>query len=424
MQPTEAVEEPNALPDDVTRSTLLLLIAQILSGSFIMGMVTVTGLVSPVMAPIPWMVTLPNSLTILGVFCTVSAIGKQIETKGWKRTLGFGISIALLSIAVAITALYLESFVLYCLACFISGAFMASFRYYVLAATELTDSESKRRRAISLLTACGFISAFIGTGLVNHGEKLLDIGKYQASLVMLALVLLCSLVCLLFVNYPTPQLKPSTQSKGKGRSVGAALSDFASQLHVLKTPIGGGIFVSVMSYAFMTLLMHASPVAMYDCGLAPTDTASVLQWHFVAMYVPAAITGLFANRVRSELLAAAGIAVAVASCFWGYFSGPYYNDFNFTLILCGIAWGLMFPAGTALMLQHCRVDERIRIQGLATLLTYATNLTSSLTTGAIVSSLGWAAVSLLSLVPVAVAALALVILNGPNPKLQLAGGTR
>jgi MFS family permease len=371
------------------------MIAQVLSGSTIVVLTSLSGIIGNGLSPRIWLVTLPNSLTILGTLISIWPIAKSIGKLGWRWTLLAGICTGVIGASVAIFAIGTSNFAAYCFACVLLGGCIASVQYYVFGATESARNTAERRVVISLVTACGFISAFLGSGLVRFGSYFVGLDQKACSFVALIGILILAAISLAVAPYPE---KRPTQLAGPKIAASGWREMFGGPLC--------GMILSAAAFANMTFLMHATPIAMQICGFGGDAIASVLQWHFVAMYTPAVITGVVAARLPPSYAASLGLLVGAAACILGYSTDQTISSFMLTLATCGIAWGLTFPAGMALMIEHSDPSRRVGLQGLATLIVYGTNCVSSFSTGPAVDLVGWQSLNLIAIGPLCVGACA------------------
>lgn len=379
------------------------LFAQVLSGSVVVVLTSISGVIGNQLSPRLWMVTLPNSLTILGTLVSIWPIARLIETAGWRNALLAGIAAGIVGGGLAIIAIQFSNFELYCTACILLGACIASVQYYVFGAAEVARTTSERRVVISLMTGCGFASAFLGSGIQRLASYATYLDQRSSSFLLLSGILCIAAFSLALAPYPTVNA-----TKLEGPKLAAA---------GWRELMGGpfcGMLVAACAFANMTLLMHATPIAMQLCGLHSNDIATVLQWHFVAMYAPAVVMGIVAARISPATTAAVGVLIGVISCAVGYWSDPTNANFTIALVTCGVAWGLMFPAGTALMLERIDAEQRVKVQGLATLIVYGTNCLFSFSTGPIVDIAGWQMLSLIALGPLCIGACAIAVHTATN----------
>jgi len=71
------------------------------------------------------------------------------------------------------------------------------------------------------------------------------------------------------------------------------------------------------------------------------------------------------------------------------------------LVFLGVGWNFMFIGGTTLLTETYRPEEQSRVQALNEFLVFGTTAVTALASGAIFSTLGWQAVKLGIVVPVA-----------------------
>ena len=65
------------------------------------------------------------------------------------------------------------------------------------------------------------------------------------------------------------------------------------------------IFAGMASYALMTLVMVAAPLAMvHSHNHTPADAAGAIQWHIVAMFLPSLVTGPIIARIGAPAVVA------------------------------------------------------------------------------------------------------------------------
>jgi hypothetical protein len=89
-----------------------------------------------------------------------------------------------------------------------------------------------------------------------------------------------------------------------------------------------------MAYGMMNLVMTATPIAMVACGFTVDDSAWVIQWHALAMYIPSFFTGSLIARFGVEKVLAAGMALLAMAGAFGL-AGIDYANFAIGLILLG-----------------------------------------------------------------------------------------
>ncbi|MFO1311309.1 MAG: MFS transporter [Burkholderiales bacterium] len=373
------------------RNVFLLACCQALLLTNASGLITMNGLVGYSLTDVKSIATLGASTYVLGSALATMPMSLWMAKVGRRRGFMTGALINVGGCAIAVLALWLKSFPLYCLATAVIGVYNAIGLQYRFAAAEVA-SKADRARAISLVLAGGVVGGFLGPASTRFGKDLFAT-PFLGSFLLLAAAALVALAVQSQVRVPKPH---PDESSGGGRPL----------REIAKQP---GFIVAVMSatlgYGLMNLLMTATPLAMDFCGLAYAQAAMVISWHVVGMYGPGFVTGSLINRfgVTNVILAGvvvmgAGAAVALA--------GNAYVHFLVALVLVGVGWNFMYTGGTTLLTGTHSPAEKARTQGFNDALMFTTMALASFSSGALVSGPGWATMNctvLSLLVPVVAA---------------------
>jgi len=169
----------------------------------------------------------------------------------------------------------------------------------------------------------------------------------------------------------------------------------------------------------MSLLMAASPLAMQGCGYPFEDSALVLEWHVIGMFAPGFFTGHLIRRFGVLPVMGAGVALNLV-CIALALAGTSFANFLGALFLLGVGWNFMFTGSTTLSLEAWQPVEQDRGQAAINFLVFATMAVTSFASGALVTSSGWGWLNLGSLLPVALAAMALIWLAWLRRRPQVA----
>ncbi len=94
------------------------------------------------------------------------------------------------------------------------------------------------------------------------------------------------------------------------------------------------VLCGTSSYALMSYVMTAAPLAMIACGFDVEDATWGIQWHVMAMFVPSFFTGHLIARFGKEKVMATGLAILVACALVGL-NGITLAHFYIGLILSG-----------------------------------------------------------------------------------------
>ena len=167
------------------------------------------------------------------------------------------------------------------------------------------------------------------------------------------------------------------------------------------------VICAMISYAMMSLVMTATPIAMVACGFGIEDAAFVVQWHAVAMFAPSFFTGNLIARFGAPRIILVGLTL-LAACGAVALSGIAIEQFSIALILLGLGWNFGFVGATSLVTETYRPQERNKVQAANDLLVFGTVASASLMSGILLQNYGWSTVNM-TLFPFVVFAGGLVI---------------
>jgi MFS family permease len=243
---------------------------------------------------------------------------------------------------------------------------------------------------VSLVMAGGLLGAIVGPNLAAQTRDRAAapfVGAYLA----LAVVAGLAMALLTFLRFPPVVARPGA---GSGLSVRKLLR----RPVFVVAALGGGL-----GFGVMNLLMAATPLAMQQCGLPFSAAAVVLEWHVIGMFAPGFFTGHLIKRYGTLPIMAAGVALNLG-CIAIALSGVELHNFVAALLLLGVGWNFVFTGSTTLALTAYGPEERDRAQAVLNFFVFGTMAFTSLASGVLVTTQGWAWLNLGSLLPVAVVA--------------------
>ncbi|MBK9571959.1 MAG: MFS transporter [Rhodoferax sp.] len=387
----------------MNRNLWLLTICQ---GLFLTNNVTfiaINGLVGLSLAPFGWMATLPVMGYVIGGALSTPLVARTQQHFGRKVSFQMGLAVAFASAILCAYAAVTRDFWLLCAATVVAGYYNANANLYRFAAAELAAKEW-REKAVSLVMAGGLIGAVAGPNLATYTRTLTAMPFVGAYLALAGVALLSYLAMLPIAFEP--------HAPSKDNSGGRALSVLMRQPVFIVAATTGAL-----SYGVMNLLMAATPIAMQQCGLPFSDAAFVLEWHVIGMFAPGFFTGHLIKRFGALLIMGLG-ALLYALCIAVALSGTDLHQFLLALFLLGVGWNFLFTGSTTLSLQTYSSEEKDRAQGALNFFVFATLALSSLASGVLVTTSGWAWLNYGSIAPVAVifAALAWLALHRHQPR--------
>lgn len=364
----------NVLLLALSQAALMTSISLVLASSVVIG----ANLATPALA------TLPLAMQYLGTMLVLYPAARLINRYGHKIVFCGGSLIGALGLALAALGIWFESFPLFALSGILVGVFNAVGQYYRFAAAEAV-SINLRSKAISLTLSGGVIAALAGPKLAQWTRDMLP-QPFTAS--FLALVCVALIAALL--------------AKGLHLKQAVQLPDNLNTpfLPLLRRPDFVLAVVSgVVGYALMNLLMSATPLAMMCSNFDFADTATVIQWHVVAMFAPSFITGSLILRFGVmpvmlfggiSMLASIGIAI----------NGETLIHFELALVLLGIGWNFLYIGATARLVECCPPQQKAQVQAFNDTLVFFAVASITFSTGELMNRYGWETINLYSIIPV------------------------
>lgn len=358
------------------RNAFLLALAQAIGGALASIVITTGPLVGYMMlAEDKSLATVPVSAMVLGTAFGTLPAGMIMRRFG--RRAGFmGASLlAAVSGLIAAYAVFQNTFGLFAVACGMGGFAGAFVQQYRFAAAD-TASDAFKPKAISWVLAGGVLAGVVGPQTViatkDMFEPILFAGTYlaQAGLSIISLILVS------FIKIPKPPKQTAT-------SGGRPILEIMRQPRFIVAAACG-----ICSYALMSLVMTATPLAMIGCGLSETDAALGIQWHVMAMFGPSFFTGNLIARFGKETIVSIGLAL-LAACSVVALMGVELANFWTALILLGLGWNFGFIGATAMLTDTYRPEERNMVQATNDFLVFGFVALASFSSGALLNAFGW-----------------------------------
>ncbi|ENZ6228243.1 MULTISPECIES: MFS transporter [Klebsiella] len=368
--------------------------AQALAGANSVVFYATGAIVGNAIAPSPSLATLPITLFVLGMAASILPFGALARTRGRKAAFRLGTGAGMVTGLAAALAVVLNSFLLFCLAAMLGGAYAAVALSFRFAATDGV-APARRARALSLVMGGGVAAGIIGPMLVTGTMHLWPAHTFAVTFLAQALV---AVLAAFLLRGVTPA-EPTAASVRGGRS----LREIVRQPGFATT-----VFSGAVAYMVMNFLMTAAPLSMHMHGLSQQAANLGIQWHVMAMYGPGFFTGRLIQRFGAVRMAAAGLLITAASVAVGL-SGLGVYHYWLSLILLGIGWNFGFTGASAKIIDFHRPEEKTQVQSLNDFLVFGVMIVGSFSSGVLLNAFGWNAVLWGSLVPVAVALLTLLL---------------
>ncbi|WP_138513000.1 MFS transporter [Rhodoferax bucti] len=388
----------------MNRSLWLLALCQ---GLFLTNNVTfiaINGLVGLSMAPYGWMATLPVMGYVVGGALATPLVAATQARFGRRTSFQIGLAVAVVSALAGAWAVAAHQFWGLVAATVVAGYYSANGQLYRFAAAELA-LPAFREKAVSLVLAGGLIGAIAGPNLAARTRTLMDV-PFTGAYLVLAGVGLLAMALMAFVRFPAHQAPNAATATGR------PLSEIAQQPAFIVACLS-----AAMGYGVMNLLMAATPLAMQQCGLGFDDAALVLEWHVIGMFAPGFFTGHLIKRFGTLQIMAVGVALNLL-CVAIALSGLELQQFVVALFLLGVGWNFLFTGSTTLALTAYRPEEKDRAQAAVNFCVFAVMALSSLASGALVVTRGWAWLNIGSIPPLTLTAAGLLWLWLKRPAMH------
>ncbi len=356
------------------RNIFLLACCQALLLTNASGLISMNGLVGYSLVETKTLATLGATTYVLGSALSTMPMSLWMARVGRRRGFMTGALINIGGCGLAVIALWLASFPLYCIATAVVGIYNAVGLQYRFAAAEVAAPADKAR-AISLVLAGGIFGGFLGPAITRWGRDLFA-APFLGSFMLLAVVALVALAVQWHVHVPKPV---GAERAGGGRPLRKIVRQPVFVVAVLSAGLG---------YGLMNLLMTATPLAMDFCSLPYSQAALVISWHVVGMYGPGFVTGSLINRLGVLNVILAGVLVMAGGAAVAL-TGNDLPHFLAALVLIGVGWNFMYTGGTALLTESYSPAEKARTQGANDFIVFSVMGISSFSSGALVSAAGW-----------------------------------
>ncbi|MEJ2449558.1 MAG: MFS transporter [Gammaproteobacteria bacterium] len=388
-----------------SRNVPLLAVCQALMMSANTLLVATSALVGYALASNKVYATLPFALQLIATMCTTIPAAILMRKTGRQRGFMLATVLGMSGGSLCTLGILHGQFVIFALGGMLLGMFNGFGNYYRFTAADIVDP-AHRSRAISLVLAGGVIAAIIGPNLANLTRNLIGSANFAGSYASIIGLYVLSLGILSFLKLPQ-----NSHTSKKQTDSGRPLAVIVRQPKYIVAVICG-----MLGYGVMALVMTATPLAMQQHAYPFSDTSFVIQWHVLGMYVPSFFTGHLIHRFGGIRIMLLG-ALAGLACVAINLTGTSVTHFWIALSLLGISWNFLFIGATSLLTETYRQEETFKAQAVNEFSVFSTVAISSLSAGALQNLLGWQAVNLGAIIPLAIVLFSLLWLY-TRPKTE------
>jgi len=330
-----------------------------------------------------WLATVPIFLVHLGIMGTTIPASLLMGVVGRRAGFMMGALLGVAAGGVGCYAMFEQSFPLLCLASVFQGMQAGFFWYFRLAAADAAEP-AFRAKAISLVMAGGVIAGFLGPETAKWAVDWLAPVTFAGIYLAMTAFSIAVLALVQYVRIP----RLSREERAAG---GRPMAEIARQ-----PAYRVALAASVCGYAVMTLTMSATPLAMLACGFSFADSATVIQGHIIAMFLPSFFTGHLINRLGVLPVIAAGGLIEVG-CAVVNLSGVEFNNFLIANILVGLGWNFAYVGGSTLLTTTYTPAERAKVQASHDFTVYLATASAAALSGLLQAKAGWTILNLAAL---------------------------
>lgn len=368
-------------------------------------MITTAALVGARLASDVALATLPLALQFLATMLTTIPASLLMKRTGRRTGFLLGAVLALVGAGLCAYGIFTVQFLWFNLGSVGIGMANGFGVYYRFAAADVSTDDF-RSRAIAYVLAGGVVAAVAGPTLARLTRDSVTSAPFLGSFIALALIYVLLFLVLAGLNIPRPS---EHEQHARGRPLA----------RIVRQPVFVVALLSAMlGYGIMSLVMTATPLAMQVYRHSFGDTAFVIEWHVLGMYVPSFVTGHLIRRFGVLNIILLGSALMLA-CVVINLSGTGVVQFLVALVALGIGWNFLFIGGTTLLTAVYAPAEKAKVQALNDFLVFGMVTIASLSSGALLHFFGWRAVNLGVLPLIVLIALVTVYLRARHPRVVL-----
>jgi MFS family permease len=365
------------------RNVLVLTSCQALVQTGTVMMITVAGLAGYMLATDKSLATLPVSFLMIGTMITTIPASLLMGRVGRRPGFWLGTLLGAVGASIAVAGLLSGSFWTFCVAHTFYGGYLGFAQFYRFAAAEAATPEFKSR-AISYVLLGPAFAAVVGPHFAAFTKDLYAGGTFVATYSIVVVLSLIGTLVVSLIDLPKPAADKSDPS---ARPISAVVSQPKFLVAVITAAI---------AYGVMNLAMTATPLAMQEHHHGISETAFVIQWHVLGMFLPSFFTGNLIRRFGAPRIMLAGVALLLAHVAIAL-SGVEFLHFVSALTLLGVGWNFAYLGGTNLVTETYGPSERSWAQGINDFTVFITVVIASFASGALLHLYGWVGVNLLAL---------------------------
>ncbi len=371
----------------MNKTVIILSLCQALLGTGNILLIAMAALIGQSLAPSDAFITLPLAFQFVGLMSATIPASMIMSKLGRRKGFYLGNSLGIIGAIGCTLALLYHNFFAFCVGSFLLGMGIGFGTLYRFAAVESCAPEQKSR-AISFVMLGGVLAAFLGPALAVETKDL--IADYPFTGSFIGVICLNIIAFLMLTQAQFQDSYSSQESAAPQRPL----------FEIIKQPIFVlSVVAATVGYVVMNLLMSATPLAMHHHGFSFEDSAWVIQWHVLGMFLPSFITGKLIQKYGAIKLIQIG-AVFILLCIAVNYHGQSLWHFWSGLVLLGLGWNFMFISATHVVTGSYQPHEKAKSQAANEFMLFSMVTLSALSSGWLEASIGWTNMNLLMILVV------------------------
>lgn len=351
------------------------------------GQIAMAPLIGHTLAENKALATLPLAVQMTAVMAASIPAALIFARLGRRAGFAVGAVSSLLGSLTFALGVWRADFLLYNLGAVFAGAGFGIAQHYRFAAAEAATG-AFRPKAIALVMSGPILAAIFGPEIVKHTHQAMLPHLFLGTYLVLAVLPLLCLALLSGLRLPPPPPRAA---------VPTPVAEILRRPAFLAAVVSG-----LVAYGTMNLAMTATPLEMMLCGFSVAAGATVIQAHSIAMFAPGFVTGGLIARFGTPRVIASGAALTAASVAVALHGQSFWH-FAGGLALLGVGWNFMFVGATTLLATSYAPEERVKAQAANDFIVFGTTACTAFLSGFVHAGLGWGALNLTLLPPLAVA---------------------
>ena len=368
--PTGKLNVPNSTVSPIVQRRIIatLFAAQSIFSAALLQTFTVTAIVATKLTGLESLAGIPGTLNLAGRAFIGYPIAWLMERYGRRVSFVLGYLLGGLGAVISAYAIWLGSFLLFCLGALLLGMGRGISEQTRYAAAEVYVP-AERGKVIGWIVSASTIGSIVGPLLIVPSTRWSEhflantfIGPFLLAGLMAGVTALLVFVYLrpdpltIGQQLSASELSPSQQLQQANAPVRPMAEIFANGTLRL------ALAAMVIGQFVMTLIMSITALHMEHNGHGMQDISWVLMAHTLGMFGLAIVTGWLIQRVGQVNMILVGGSVLVLSAIVAPLS-PDFMPLAASLFLLGLGWNFCFIAGSSLLSNSLAAHERVRAQG-------------------------------------------------------------